>query len=36
MFTLDVNIPKVKAAMFAHGARVVADTNIWHKMDWAC
>ena len=31
MFTLDVNIPKVKATMFAHGAGVVADTDIWHK-----
>ena len=31
MFTLDVNIPEVKAAMFAHGAGVVADTDIWHK-----
>ena len=32
MFTLDVNMPEVKAAMFAHGSRVVADTHIWHKI----
>ena len=31
MFTLDVDIPEIKAAMFAHGTRVVADTDIWHK-----
>ena len=31
MVTLDVDIPEIKAAMFAHGTRVVADTNIWHK-----
>ena len=31
MFTLNVNIPEVKVAMFAHGAGVFADTNIWHK-----
>ena len=31
MFTLDVNIPEVKAAMFAHGAGVIADTDTWHK-----
>ena len=31
MFTLDVNVPEVKFAMFARGARVVADVNIWHK-----
>ncbi len=28
MFMLDVDIPEVKVAMFA---RVVADTDIWHK-----
>ena len=31
MFTLDVHIPEIKAAMFAHRTRVVADTDIWHK-----
>ena len=31
MFSLDVSMSKVKAALFAHGSRVVADTNIWHK-----
>ncbi len=31
MFMLDVEIPEVKAAMFANGYGVVADTNIWHK-----
>ena len=31
MFTLDVDIPEIKAVMFAHGTGVVADTNIWHK-----
>ena len=31
MFTLDVNMPKVKAALFAQGAGVVADVDIWHK-----
>ena len=31
MFTLDVNVPEIKAAMFAHGKGVVADTDIWHK-----
>ncbi|MCO5608611.1 hypothetical protein L7F22_062824 [Adiantum nelumboides] len=31
MFTLDVNMPAVKAAMFAQGAGVVADVDIWHK-----
>ena len=31
MFTLDVNMPTVKAAMFAQGAGVVADIDIWHK-----
>ena len=31
MFMLDVEIPEVKAAMFANGSAVVADINIWHK-----
>ena len=31
MFTLDLSMPEVKAAMFAHGAGVVADVDIWHK-----
>ena len=30
MFLLDVEILEVKAAMFAHGSRVVAYTSIWH------
>ena len=31
MFTLDVNMPKIKDAMFAQGSGVVADIEIWHK-----
>ena len=31
MFTLDVSMPDVKAALFAQGAGVVADVDIWHK-----
>jgi hypothetical protein len=31
MFTLDVSMPKVEAVMFAQGAGVVADMDIWHK-----
>ena len=31
MLTLDINVPKVNVAMFAHGARVVANTNICIK-----
>jgi hypothetical protein len=31
MFTLDVSIPKVEAAMFAQGVGVVANMDIWHK-----
>ena len=31
MFTLDVDIPEVKAAMFVQGTGVVADIEIWHK-----
>ena len=31
MFTLDVKMPRIKAAMFAQGARVVSNVDIWHK-----
>ena len=31
MFTLDVDVPEVKAAMFAQGTGFVADIEIWHK-----
>ena len=31
MFTLDVNIHEVNAAMFANGSGVVANIEIWHK-----
>jgi len=31
MFTLDVSMPEVKAAMFAQGAGVVANMDIWLK-----
>ena len=31
MFTLDVNMLEDKAAMFAQGAGVVADVDMWHK-----
>ena len=31
MFTLDVNMPEVKAVMFAQGVGVVADVDMWHK-----
>ena len=31
MFTLDVSMLDVKAALFAQGAGVVADVDIWHK-----
>jgi len=31
MFTLDVNMLKVRAAMFAQGAGVVVNVDIWHK-----
>jgi hypothetical protein len=31
MFTLGVSMHEVEAAMFAQGARVVADMDIWHK-----
>ena len=31
MFTLDVDVPEIKSAMFAQGAGVLADIEIWHK-----
>ena len=31
MFTLDVDMPKLSAAMFAHGTGVVTNIDIWHK-----
>jgi hypothetical protein len=31
MFTLDVSMPEVEAVMFAQGAGVVVDMDIWHK-----
>ncbi|MCO5614165.1 hypothetical protein L7F22_068446 [Adiantum nelumboides] len=31
MFTLNVNMPKMNAAMFAQGTGVVADIEVWHK-----
>ena len=31
IFTLDANILKVQAAMFAHERGVIADIEIWHK-----
>ena len=31
MFTLDVNVPKMNATMFAQGSSVVLDIEIWHK-----
>jgi hypothetical protein len=31
MFTLDVSVPEVEVAMFAQGAGVVVDMDIWHK-----
>ena len=31
MCTLDVNVPKIKAAMFVHGKGVVTNTDTWHK-----
>ena len=31
MFTLDADIPKVQAAMFAHERGVIADIEIWHN-----
>ena len=31
MFSLDVNMPAIKVVMFAQGASVVADVDVWHK-----
>ena len=31
MFTLNVNMPRTGMAMYAQGARVIADVDIWHK-----
>ncbi|MCO5548160.1 hypothetical protein L7F22_001618 [Adiantum nelumboides] len=31
MFTLNVNMPKMNAVMFAQGTDVVADVEMWHK-----
>ncbi|MCO5587259.1 hypothetical protein L7F22_041206 [Adiantum nelumboides] len=31
MFTLNVNMPEMNAAMFAQGTSVVVDVEIWHK-----
>ena len=31
MFTLDMDMPELSAAMFAHGTGVVVDIDIWHK-----
>ena len=31
MFTLNVNMPKASMAMYAQGARVIADVDMWHK-----
>ena len=31
MFTFDVDVQEIKSAMFAQGAGVVADIEIWHK-----
>ena len=31
MFTLDVDVLEIKAAMFAQGTGVVADIKIWHN-----
>ena len=31
MFTLNVNMPKAGMAMYAQGARVIADVDMWHK-----
>ena len=31
MFTLNVNMPKTRMAMYAQGARVVANVDMWHK-----
>ena len=31
MFTLNVDVPVIKVAIFAQGTSVVADIKIWHK-----
>lgn len=31
MFTLDINVLEMNAAMFAQGSGMVADVEIWHK-----
>jgi hypothetical protein len=31
MFTLDVSMPEVETIMFAQGAGIMADMDIWHK-----
>jgi hypothetical protein len=31
MFILDVSRPEVEAAMFAQGAGIMVDMDIWHK-----
>ena len=31
MFTIDVNVPKMNATMFAQSLGVVVDIKIWHK-----
>ena len=31
MFTIDVNVPKLNAPMFAQGTGIVVDVEIWHK-----
>ena len=31
MFTLNANMPKEGMAMYAQGARVIADVDMWHK-----
>ena len=31
MFTLNVNMPKTKMAMYAYGGEIIADVDRWHK-----
>jgi len=31
MFTLNVNMPKSGMAMYAQGAQVIADVDMWYK-----
>ena len=31
MFTLNLNMPKAGMAMYAQGARVIDDVDMWHK-----